>query len=303
MQVLLTGATGFVGQALVRPLLERGYAVRALTRDRSKGIEMLDPRVEVVEGDMLAPDTLNGVFDDVDVAFYLIHSLQTGGEFEEKDRTAAATFARKASAAGVDRVIYLGGLGETGDDLSPHLRSRQEVETRLADGSFDLTTFRAAVIVGAGSESFEMVRQLVSRLPIMITPKWVRTPCQPIAIDDVVEYLLDAIETPETAGKTLEIGGPEVLTYEEMMRRTALLLDRRLFIVPVPVLTPKLSVYWIDLVTDTPKHISHPLIEGLRNPVVVTDDTAQTLFDIDRTSFDDAVRRAIERSGPHSTSG
>lgn len=293
MQILVTGATGFVGGALVPALLDRGYAVRALSRDRSKAIERLDSRVDVVEGDIFEPDSLEGVFEDVDLAYYLIHSLHTGEHFEERDRTAAENFARVASDAGVERVIYLGGLGETGEDLSPHLRSRREVEERLAEGDYDLTTFRAGVIVGAGSESFEMVRQLVSRLPIMITPKWVRTPAQPIAISDVVEYLIEAIETPETAGETLEIGGPDVLTYEEMMRRTASILDRRLYILPVPVLTPRLSVYWIDLVTSIPPSISHPLIEGLRNPVVVMDDRAAELLDVDHTPFDEAVERAV----------
>ncbi len=293
MQVLVTGATGFVGRSLVPALLDAGYEVRALTRDRSKGVELLDPRVEVAEGDVLDPETLEGVFEDVDVAYYLVHSLGAGGEYEERDRQAADNFARAASEAGVDRVIYLGGLGETGDDLSTHLASRREVEAHLAEGEYDLTTFRAAIIVGSGSESFEMVRQMVSRLPVMITPKWVRTPSQPIAIQDVVEFLVKAIETPETAGKTLEIGGPEVLSYEEMMRRTAAAMGRRLFILPVPVLTPKLSVYWIDLVTDTPPSISHPLIEGLKNPVVVTDETAQELIDVELTPFDEAVSRAI----------
>ncbi|MDR5656470.1 NAD(P)H-binding protein [Halodesulfurarchaeum sp. HSR-GB] len=294
MKVLVTGATGFVGSNLVPDLLEHGYEVRALTRDRSKGEKRLDDRVEVVEGDVLDPETLDGVFEDIDVAYYLVHSLGIGGEFEERDNQAAANFATAASEAGVDRVIYLGGLGETGPDLSPHLRSRREVETLLREGEYDLTSFRAAIIVGAGSASFEMVRQMVSRLPVMITPKWVRTPSQPIAIADVIEYLRRAIEIPETAGETLEIGGPEVLSYQEMMERTAAALGRRLYVIPVPVLTPKLSVYWIDLVTDTPKHISHPLIEGLKNPVVVTDDRAEELIPMELTPFDEALRRAIE---------
>ncbi|MFB6132709.1 MAG: NAD(P)H-binding protein [Halanaeroarchaeum sp.] len=297
MRILVTGATGFVGQSLVPGLLDAGYDVRALSRSRSNAVEVLDSRVEVVEGDVLDRESLVGVFDDVDLAYYLIHSLGSGDEYEERDRRAAENFASSASDAGVDRVIYLGGLGETSDDLSAHLASRREVETQLAEGDYELTTFRAAIIVGAGSESFEMVRQMVSRLPVMITPKWVRTPAQPIAISDVVEYLVKAVETPETAGKTLEIGGPEVLSYEEMMRRTAAAMDRRLYIIPVPVLTPKLSVYWIDLVTDTPPSISHPLIEGLKNPVVVTDETAQQLIDVDRTPFDEAVARAVANAG------
>lgn len=296
MRILVTGATGFVGQSLIPSLLDAGYEVRALSRSRKRAEDVLDARVEVVEGDLLDAESLDGVFDDIDVAYYLVHSLGAGDQYEERDRRAADNFVTAASEAGVARVIYLGGLGETGDDLSAHLASRREVEQQLAAGSYDLTTFRAGVIVGAGSESFDMVRQMVSRLPVMITPKWVRTPAQPIAIRDVIEYLVKAVGTPETAGLTLEIGGPEVLSYEDMMRRTAAAMNRRLYILPVPVLTPKLSVYWIDLVTDTPPSISHPLIEGLKNSVVVTDDTAQELLDVDLTPFDEAVARAVATS-------
>lgn len=213
MRILVTGATGFVGQSLVPVLLDAGYDVRALSRSRSNAVDVLDSRVEVVEGDVLDRESLVDVFEDIDLAYYLIHSLGAGDEYEERDRRAADNFATAASDAGVDRVIYLGGLGETGDDLSAHLASRREVEAHLAEGDYELTTFRAAIIVGAGSESFDMVRQMVSRLPVMITPKWVRTPAQPIAISDVVDHLVKAVETPETAGKTLEIGGPEVLSY------------------------------------------------------------------------------------------
>lgn len=293
MTILVTGATGFVGGYLVSDLLEHDYEVRALTRDGDTAEKQLDSRIEVREGNVLEPGTLDGVFEDIEVAYYLIHSLGFGDEFEERDKRAAQNFADAASEAGVDRVIYLGGLGETGPDLSPHLRSRREVEEVLRTGSYDLTSFRAAIIVGAGSASFEMVRQMVSRLPLMITPKWVRTPCQPIAIGDVTDYLRRCIETPETKGETLEIGGPEVLSYQEMMERTAAAMGRRLFIIPVPVLSPKISVYWIDLVTDTPKHISHPLIEGLKNPVVVQDHRAEELLPMKRTPFDDAVEKAL----------
>lgn len=293
MRILVTGATGFVGQSLVPALLDSGYDVRALSRSRSDAQDRLAGRVEVVEADVLDEQSLGDVFEGVEVAYYLIHSMGEGAEYEKRDRRAAEHFATAASEAGVDRVIYLGGLGTTGDDLSTHLASRREVEAQLAKGEYDLTTFRAAIIVGAGSASFDMVRQLVARLPVMVTPKWVRTPAQPIAISDVVDYLVTAVETPETAGKTLEIGGPEVLSYEEMMQRTATAMDRRLVIIPVPVLSPKLSVYWIDLVTDTPPRISHPLIEGLKNPVVVTDDTAPHLLDVTPTSFDEAVARAL----------
>lgn len=293
MQILVTGATGFVGQSLVPALLSAGHELRALSRDRERAAETLDSRVEIVEGNVLDAATLDGVFEGVDIVYYLVHSMSAGGQYEQRDRQGADNVAGAASDAGVDRLIYLGGLGETGEDLSAHLASRREVERRLGAGDYALTTFRAAIIVGAGSESFEMVRQMVTRLPVMITPTWVRTPAQPIAISDVVDYLVSAAEEPATAGQTLEIGGPDVLSYAEMMRRTAAVMDRRLHIVPVPVLTPKISVYWIDLVTDTPPSISHPLIEGLKNPVVVTDDTAQELLDVDLTPFDEAVANAV----------
>ncbi|MEF8883199.1 MAG: NAD(P)H-binding protein [Halapricum sp.] len=291
MRVLVTGATGFVGSNLVPSLLDTGHDVVAMTRDADR----YDPPdgVEVVEGDLLEAETLAGAFDGVDAAYYLVHSLQTGGDFEERDRTAATNFSAAASSAGVDRVIYLGGLGETGDDLSPHLRSRQEVEELLGRGSYELTTLRAAIIVGAGSISFQMVRQLVSKLPVMIAPRWVYTECQPIAIDDVVSYLVGVLDEPETAGGTYEIGGPEVLTYKEMLVRTGEAMDKRPLVVPVPVLSPKLSSYWVDLVTDVPRSISHPLILGLKNPVVVTDETIDQYVPVERTPFGDAVERAL----------
>ncbi|QCC50847.1 NAD(P)H-binding protein [Halapricum salinum] len=291
MRVLVTGATGFVGSNLVPALLDAGHDVVAMTRDAGR----YEPPegVEVVEGDLLEPETLAGDFDGVDAAYYLVHSLQTGGDFEERDREAATNFSAAASAAGVERVLYLGGLGETGDDLSPHLRSRQEVETLLARGSYDLTTLRAAIIVGAGSVSFQMVRQLVTKLPVMIAPKWVYTYCQPIAISDVVSYLVGVLDAPETAGGTYEIGGPEVLTYKEMLVRTGEAMGKRRLIVPVPVLSPRLSSYWVDLVTDIPRSISHPLILGLKNPVIVTDDSIEQHVRVDRTPFQEAVERAL----------
>jgi len=291
MRVLVTGATGFVGSNLVPALLDAGHDVVAMTRDAGR----YEPPegVEVVEGDLLEPETLAGDFDGGDAAYYLVHSLQTGGDFEERDREAATNFSAAASAAGVERVLYLGGLGETGDDLSPHLRSRQEVETLLARGSYDLTTLRAAIIVGAGSVSFQMVRQLVTKLPVMIAPKWVYTYCQPIAISDVVSYLVGVLDAPETAGGTYEIGGPEVLTYKEMLVRTGEAMGKRRLIVPVPVLSPRLSSYWVDLVTDIPRSISHPLILGLKNPVIVTDDSIEQHVRVDRTPFQEAVERAL----------
>jgi len=295
MRVLVTGATGFIGGHLVPELVAAGHDVRALVRD--PGRYDAPEGVDVVSGDLLDEDSLAGAFDGVDAAYYLVHSMGSSGDFAERDRRAARNFAAGADAAGVSRVVYLGGLGETGDDLSPHLASRREVEAVLADAAFDLTTLRAAVIVGAGSAGFEMVYQLVNKLPVMVTPKWVRTPCQPIAVRDAVAYLVGVLDHPETAGETYEVGGPQVLSYETMLERTADLAGKRLLVVPVPVLSPRLSTYWVDLVTDVPKSVAHPLIHGLKNPVVVSDHAIRDVLPIELTPFEDAARRALREYG------
>jgi uncharacterized protein YbjT (DUF2867 family) len=292
MEVLVTGATGFVGRKLTPALVDRGHDVTVLVRDAS-GYEAPDG-VAVVEGDLLDPGSFAAALD-VEAAYYLVHSMRAGGDFEERDRRAASNFAAAASAAGVERVVYLGGLGEERDHLSAHLRSRREVERVLADGDYALTTLRAAIIVGEGSASFEMVRQLAARLPVMVTPRWVRTPCQPIAVDDVVAYLAGVLDHPETAGETYEIGGPEVLTYADVLRRVGRTLGREPLVVPVPVLSPRLSVRWVGLVTDVPPSVARPLVEGLRNPVVVNDHRIEEVVPVELTPFDEAVDRALGR--------
>ena len=291
MRVLVTGATGFVGHRLVPALLDAGHDVVALVRDASRYIG--PEEVDVVEGDLLDPSTLAPAMEGVEAAYYLVHSMRSGGDFEARDRLAARNFVDAADAAGVERVVYLGGLGEERDRLSPHLRSRREVEHLLDSGSFELTTLRAAIIVGAGSVSFDMVRQLAKRLPVMVTPQWVQTKCQPIAIDDVVAYLVGVLDYPETAGETYEIGGPDVLTYHEMLQKVGAHLGQAPRIVPVPVLSPRLSSYWIGLVTDVDTAVARPLIEGLKNPVVVNDDRIRDIVSVDETPFDDAIERAL----------
>jgi uncharacterized protein YbjT (DUF2867 family) len=290
MKVLVTGATGFVGSRLVPALLDAGHEVTVLVRDATR----YDPPgdVRVVEGDLLDPGSFEAAMD-VEAAYYLVHSMRAGEDFEERDRQAARNFTDAASAAGVSRVVYLGGLGEDRDDLSPHLRSRREVERVLADGRSALTTLRAAIVVGDGSTSFELVRQLASRLPVMVTPRWVRTPCQPIYVDDVVAYLVGVLDHPETAGRTFEIGGPEVLTYAEVLKRTGRAMGIAPLVVGVPVLTPRLSTYWVEFVTDVPRSVARPLIEGMKNSVVVRDASIREYVPVSLTPFDVAVERAL----------
>lgn len=303
--MLVTGATGFVGGRLLPALRDAGHTVTAMTRNAAG----FDPPtgVRVVEADLLDPSTLTGVFDGIDAVYYLVHSMGSGPDFADRDRRAARNFTAAASAAGVDRVIYLGGLGDENDDLSEHLRSRREVESILAEGAAAVTVLRAGVVIGEGSLSWRIIRQLAGRLPVMVTPQWVRTPCQPIAAADTVGYLLGVLEEPATAGEVYEIGGPEVLSYEEMLRRTRAAMGGRLFVVPVPVLSPKLSVRWVTTVTDVEPSVARPLIEGLRNPVVVRDDSIREHVAPELTGFDEMVRRALgdaeARTAPRGVTG
>ena len=294
--VLVTGATGYIGGRLVPALLEEGYHVRCLVRDarRLQGRTWSD-QVEVVEGDALKPETLAPAMEDVWAAYYFIHSLTDTKEYRERDKIVARDFGRVAKKAGVERIIYLGGLGDPGDDLSVHLRSRQETGAALAEAGVPVTEFRAAVIVGSGSLSFEMVRYLTERLPAMICPRWVYTRIQPIAIRDVLRYLVATLAVPESAGQVIEIGGADVLTYGDMMKGYAKVRGLRRLLIPVPVLTPRLSAHWVHWMTPVHANIIYPLIEGLRNEVVMRDESAKVLFpDIEPVDYETAVRHALD---------
>lgn len=300
-EVLLTGATGYVGGRLAPHLLHEGYRVKCLVREPRKLAERPwrnDPGVSVVRDDLSDPEATAEKLRGCRFAYYLIHSMSASGpEYRSRDRQLAADFARAAARAGVERIIYLGGLGEMGDGLSEHLTSRREVEDELRSAGVPVTVLRAAMIIGSGSASFEILRYLVERLPVMITPRWVKTQCQPVAISDVLHWLVACLSTPETAGRTLEIGGPDVVTYQQLMQIAAeeLKLRRRL-IVPVPVLTPRLSSAWISLVTPVDYQLARPLAEGLKNRVVVTDDGTQQLMPRDALGVRAAIHRAIART-------
>jgi len=295
--ILVTGATGYIGGRLVPRLLDAGCAVRCMVRDaaRLQGRPWLG-QVEVVRGDVLMPETLGPAMQGVDVAYYLVHSMGGGENFHQRDLAAARAFGQAAREAGVRRIVYLGGLGDPNSQLSAHLRSRQQTGDALRESGVPVTEFRAAVIVGSGSLSFEMIRYLTERVPIMICPRWVFVRVQPIAIRNVLDYLAGALQVPESAGRIVEIGGADVLTYGEMMTRYARVRGLKRWLVAVPVLTPRLSSYWVHLVTPIPGPIAQPLIEGLRNEVVVRNDDARRLFPgIQPLDYDSAVRAALEQ--------
>lgn len=297
-RVLVTGATGYVGGRLVPALLGEGYQVRCIVRNPRK-LEARnwidDPNIEIVQGDLSDISELEQQLQGCDAAFYLIHSMITAGkQYVEEDELLAKNFAHAAAAAQVERIIYLGGLGEMGDGLSRHLASRRRVETTLASTGVPVTTLRAAMIIGSGSASFEILRYLVERLPVMITPRWVQTECQPVAIADVLHWLVQCLHTPETKGLDLEIGGSDVLSYRELMQIVAEELGlRHRFIIGVPLLTPKLSSAWISLITPVTYRIARPLADGLRNRVVVNDHTVQRLMPHQPLSVREAIRECI----------
>ena len=284
----MLGATGFIGRALVPELAKRGEVVAV---SRSGNAPEADG-VRAVAADATDATAVRRALDGVDVVYYLVHSLGSAN-FDEVDKRAAATVAEQAERADVSQMVYMGGLGDDATELSPHLRSRAETAAILADGGVPLTTLRAAIVVGRGSAGFETIVALVDRLPVMIAPRWVSMPTQPIALDDVVGYLADVGGHSEAIGETFDIGGPEVLTYREMIERVSRLRGRRRRIVEVPVLSPRLSSYWLHLVTPVRASVARPLVEGLRNPTVARDDRIQRVLPRELTSFDAAAREAL----------
>lgn len=291
-RILLTGATGYVGSRLLTALERGGNRVRCVVRRP----EVLHGRVlkstEVLKGDLLDPATVHSVLEDIDTAYYLVHSMAGKGSFEDDDRRAAELFSSAARSSGVRHIVYLGGLAR-GPDLSSHLASRIEVGRILRESGVPTTEFRASIIIGAGSLSFEMIRALVDRLPVMITPRWVNTRAQPIAIDDVVAYLVAALDPRHRESRVYEIGGADCASYRDVMLEYAKQRGLRRLMIPVPVLTPWLSSLWLNLVTPVFAHVGRRLIEGVRNESVVRDKRALDALPVKPISIGEAIRRAL----------
>jgi uncharacterized protein YbjT (DUF2867 family) len=288
VKVLVAGASGFVGSRLCAKLAETGHDVVAMTRHPGSYGGVGTP----IYGDVHDPATLSMALAGCQAAYYLVHSLGDA-DFQRMDAAAAGAFGQEAARAGLARIVYLGGLGEDADALSAHLRSRREVEKLLGSGGVPVTVLRAGIIVGHGGISWELTRQLVEHLPVMVTPKWVSTRTQPIAVDDAVRYLVGVLALPEASGRVFDIGGPEVLQYVTMLRRVAAIQGRPLVVLPVPLLSPRLSALWLSLVTDVDTATGSALVDSMTNEVVVRDDSIRELLPFDLIRYDEAVLQAL----------
>jgi len=296
-QILIAGATGYVGGQLLKALLAAGHRVRCLAR-RPEVLRAQGPAgAEVVAGDVLNAASVRAAMEGVQTAYYLVHSMGSSGSFEEEDRAAAQDFGNAAREAGVRRIIYLGGLGSTNQRLSAHLRSRQEVGEILRSSGVPVIEFRASIVIGAGSLSFEMIRALVERLPVMIAPRWVSVPAQPIAIADMISYLLTALDLPPAGSRVFEIGGPDQVSYGGLMAEYARQRGLKRLVISVPVLTPRLSSLWLGLITPLYVRVGRKLIDSIRHATVVEDASALTEFDIRPIGFREAIARALRTEG------
>ena len=292
-QVLVTGGTGYVGGRLIPALEQRGVQLRCLSRRAENLLSRVAAETEVVEADVLDAGSLPPALEGIHTAYYLVHSMGTGKDFEDQDRRGARNFAIAAREAGVSRIVYLGGLGDPNETLSQHLRSRQEVGAILAESDAQVIEFRASIIIGSGSLSFELVRSLVEKLPVMIWPKWVSTKATPIAIEDVLAYLTAVLDQPTGENRVYEIGGPDCVSYGDVMKEYARQRGLRRYTIPVPLISPHVSSLWLGLVTPLYARIGRKLVLSIKNPTVVTDNSARDVFDIRPRGLRAAVERAL----------
>ena len=294
--ILVTGASGFIGKKLLNKLTDAGFTVTAMSRSKYPGTET----VKRVQADAFDVESLTAATEGIETAFYLLHSMEGSkkewAEFANREKQQAQNFLKAATDSGVKRIIYLGGLVNEGLELSKHMKSRHDVGKILASGNIPVTELRASVIVGAEGGSYAMLRYLVERLPLMVCPKWVKSQTQPIAVQNVVDYLVGAMKNPDTSGKILEIGGPDIMTYEQLMRLYSSILNRNLNVIQIPFLTPRLSSYWIDLVTPVKASLARPLVDSLVHDSIVKDDTAQKLIPVQLAHMTQAIQIAREEA-------